>query len=345
MFNADIKSLFNSLADYFREPVDSTSSDMPEAVVATSQPSEEVMHHEKIVVIHSLIAFLKKLESLRRYGAVEHEKKLRMESFIKSDTERYLKMLALKKIKNAEDIRVKEELRNIELQDVELNKNNAKKRLNGQKTAALNEKRKLLKLATNTVLAHKYELRSKYLQLNIKGDYGIIDASGWLKERKKFIDLILCPAIGRDETDLLELEVLQNLVDKFASAPTEQGTDENSIQEMTGLEYELFCADLLKTSGWAVTLTKGSGDQGVDLIAEKNTLKLAIQCKRYLTPVGNAAVQEICAGMKFAQAHHGAVVSNAAFTPHAKQLAKITNILLLHHSALCDVESLLVANK
>ena len=59
---------------------------------------------------------------------------------------------------------------------------------------------------------------------------------------------------------------------------------------MNGYEYEEYCANYLKKNGYTnITVTKGSGDHGVDIIACKNGKKYAIQCKYYSNPVSNAA--------------------------------------------------------
>ena len=55
-----------------------------------------------------------------------------------------------------------------------------------------------------------------------------------------------------------------------------------SYDEMEGHEFEYFCADLLEKRGFEeVEVTKGSGDYGVDILAEKDGVTYAIQCKRY----------------------------------------------------------------
>ena len=42
------------------------------------------------------------------------------------------------------------------------------------------------------------------------------------------------------------------------------------FEDMEGHEFEYFCADLLKQKGFVdVEVTKGSGDYGVDILAEK----------------------------------------------------------------------------
>ena len=79
---------------------------------------------------------------------------------------------------------------------------------------------------------------------------------------------------------------------RMAKERFEAGFREN----MSENEYEKYCKYILEQRGWTVNLTSKSGDQGVDLIASKEYLKVCIQCKRYSKPVGNKAVQEIFAG-------------------------------------------------
>ncbi len=59
--------------------------------------------------------------------------------------------------------------------------------------------------------------------------------------------------------------------------------------DMEGHEFERYCAELLEENGFQeVEVTKGSGDYGVDILAEKDGITYAIQCKRYTGPVGVA---------------------------------------------------------
>lgn len=102
----------------------------------------------------------------------------------------------------------------------------------------------------------------------------------------------------------------------------------------SGQDYERHCARLLEEGGWKVTFTPTSGDQGVDLIAVKDSVTLALQCKWYSSPVGNAAVQEVLAGAAFIKAHAAAVVTNATYTPAARTLAAATDVHLLHDAGL-----------
>lgn len=106
------------------------------------------------------------------------------------------------------------------------------------------------------------------------------------------------------------------------------------VESLDPIQFERHCSDILASYGWESRTTKGSGDQGIDIIATYNGVKAVFQCKKYSQPVGNAAVQEIISGKVFEQAHIAAVVSNAAYTPSARQLASTAGVHLLHFSEL-----------
>lgn len=101
------------------------------------------------------------------------------------------------------------------------------------------------------------------------------------------------------------------------------------IDYMTGEEFEIFIAQILRSTGfYNINLTKGSGDQGVDILAEKDGIKYAFQCKRYDKPVGNKAVQEVFAGKFYYHCHTAVVVTNNYFTQSAKELAYENGVVL-----------------
>ena len=103
----------------------------------------------------------------------------------------------------------------------------------------------------------------------------------------------------------------------------------NSFEDMEGHEFEYFCADLLRDKGFVdVEVTKGSGDYGIDILAEKDGVTYAIQCKRYAAPVGVKAIQEAYAGRDYYDRMVGAVMTNQYFTSPAVEAAKKLKILL-----------------
>ena len=110
---------------------------------------------------------------------------------------------------------------------------------------------------------------------------------------------------------------------------TAQDKGIESVDGMEGHDFEYWCADLLKQNGFEkVEVTPGSGDQGVDVLAEKDGIKYAVQCKCYSHDLGNTPVQEVESGRIFYGCHIGAVMTNRYFTQGAKELAKKTGTLL-----------------
>ena len=105
--------------------------------------------------------------------------------------------------------------------------------------------------------------------------------------------------------------------------------DTDQFEEMEGHEFEYYCADLLKNKGFLeVEVTKGSGDYGVDILAEKDGITYAIQCTCYQAPVGIKAVQEAYAGRDYYDRMVGVVMTNQYFTSPAVDAARKLKILL-----------------
>ena len=101
------------------------------------------------------------------------------------------------------------------------------------------------------------------------------------------------------------------------------------MDEMEGHDFEYYCAGLLEDMGFLdVEVTKGSGDFGVDILAEKDGISYAFQCKCYDKPIGVKAVEEIYAGKDYYDRMVGVVMTNQYFTQPAVDMAKKLNILL-----------------
>ena len=99
--------------------------------------------------------------------------------------------------------------------------------------------------------------------------------------------------------------------------------------DMEGHEFEHFCADLLRRRGFKeVIVTKGSGDFGIDILAERDGISYGIQCKNYSAPIGVKAVQEVYAGRDYYDCMVGVVMSNQYFTGPAVEADKKLKIVL-----------------
>lgn len=107
------------------------------------------------------------------------------------------------------------------------------------------------------------------------------------------------------------------------------------IDNMDGQQFEYYCAGLLKKNGFSqVEVTKASGDQGVDILATKDDIRYAIQCKCYSSDLGNKPVQEVHAGKAVYRCQIGVVLTNRYFTQSAKDAAEATGVLLWNRDKL-----------
>jgi restriction system protein len=218
----------------------------------------------------------------------------------------------------------------------------------------------------NFIAKHEQALARKRRQLVQRDAYGIENIEAWNKEKKYFINTVLIPKLVllddlfRSDRELLDdsrqkrrdlvfgrfgkifamedKEARERLYAEFDEA-VERGAQRGlasmpsfTIADITnGHEYERFCADLLSENGWEARVTKATGDQGVDIIAHYNGLRVVFQCKFYSSPVGNKAVQEVVTARIHEQADLAVVISNATYTRSAENLAKTTNTILIHH--------------
>ncbi len=105
--------------------------------------------------------------------------------------------------------------------------------------------------------------------------------------------------------------------------------DAPEMDEMEGHDFEFYCAELLRESGFQnVEVTRGSGDFGADILCERDGVTYAVQCKCYESVVGVHAVQEAFAGKAFYDCMVGAVMTNRYFSGPAVTCARKLNILL-----------------
>ena len=154
-----------------------------------------------------------------------------------------------------------------------------------------------------------------------------------------------CASVHLTEPENINTALVNSLVSCFRENPSLQparlasldafakygGVDAEllTIDLMEGHDFEQWCATALRDMGYTdVEVTPGSGDQGVDVVASKDGVKYAIQCKRYTSDLGNTPVQEVHAGKNLYRCHVGAVLTNRYFTRGAKELAEATGVLL-----------------
>jgi hypothetical protein len=91
-------------------------------------------------------------------------------------------------------------------------------------------------------------------------------------------------------------------VDQLAAVRSGQSLGCNG--ECGVADHHRFCAivhpsNVLRNSGYEVSLTKATGDFGVHLIAVKGGVRTAVQCKRYGGRISGSAVQQVVTGATY----------------------------------------------
>ncbi|MFW6681759.1 restriction endonuclease [Komagataeibacter intermedius] len=204
-----------------------------------------------------------------------------------------------------------------------------------------------LHLCLDEIKSKSKILAMKWRQNIYQDDYGTIITKKWEPEIPSFINSRIIPLLRQhdlmdkwaeiqeivlDEINRVASETLPDVIPK---EPKETGPEVFS-PTMDPYDYEEHCAILLRRIGWNARATVASGDQGADVIADKDGKKIVLQCKLYSSPVGNDAVQQAFSAMGYYDCTHSAVVSNAGFTASARQLAGKNGVTLLNHDQLQD---------
>lgn len=215
-----------------------------------------------------------------------------------------------------------------------------------QKAAYATKLKPYVDMAKDVADLHGVALAKKYVSGTYKDDYGNRIYDAWLKELDYFMQSVVLPKLmasvfttefpSPDETQRaihdIRVEISDYIHEKIGSGEYCASTAVSSPEE-----YEIACAEILKRNGWDADLTPRTGDQGVDVVARKESFSVGIQCKHYSSPVGNSAVQEVAAGIKHYNLKHGVVLAESGYTQSARELAATNGVLLL---SLRDLEQL-----
>ncbi len=146
-----------------------------------------------------------------------------------------------------------------------------------------------------------------------------------------FIGLVVLPILSPILKVILKKHTYRRRIKGSNTGRLDITTDNtmSAVDALDGFEFEYWCSGLLVDNGYTdVSITSGSGDQGVDIIAFKSGLKYAIQCKRYSNYVNNKSVQEVFTGKEIYHCDVAAVMTNSFFTRSAIEAAKATGVLL-----------------
>lgn len=111
----------------------------------------------------------------------------------------------------------------------------------------------------------------------------------------------------------------------------------NEIDAMDGWAFEQFVARFLDNEEYTdVEVTKGAGDNGVDILATKGHNRYAIQVKRYTGKVPRNAVSDAVGGIGAYFCNAAMVITNSRLSPQAYEFAARSNCEIVDRDVLID---------
>lgn len=140
------------------------------------------------------------------------------------------------------------------------------------------------------------------------------------------------PSFSENEIGVVDQELKQN-VEKWKDANKKyeeylQQKKKSYWESLSGYDFEKEIATLYNKLGYTATVTPGSGDGGIDIILNKDNLKIAVQCKHHARPVGPESVRAL-QGVVAAQGYDsGVFVSLNGFTTTVPYEIRESKILI-----------------
>jgi Holliday junction DNA helicase RuvB len=111
----------------------------------------------------------------------------------------------------------------------------------------------------------------------------------------------------------------------------------SNVCSMTAVAFKEFTVSLFREMGYTVEITPGTSDNGIDLLLRKNNQLIAVQCKRWNTPIREPIVRDFYSALMSSGAQSGYVVTTSTFTSHAYSFAQGKPIQLVDLEALIDL--------
>lgn len=116
----------------------------------------------------------------------------------------------------------------------------------------------------------------------------------------------------------------------------EQKVDQ--LYHLTPREFEEWTESLFKALNFQnVVLTPQFGDKGLDLIAEKDGKKVAVQCKKYKGVVGTPVIQAFAGALQTAEIDKGYFITTGTYSLDAEKMAQELPIELYDRNSLVDL--------
>lgn len=117
--------------------------------------------------------------------------------------------------------------------------------------------------------------------------------------------------------------------DARAEAERRSWLKEETWRRLSGWEFETRLANHFGTFGWTAHATRGSGDEGVDIVLVSSRRRVIVQCKAHAKTVAPAPVRELLGALHHHKADEAWLVCLTGFSPGAQAFAQGKPIRLL----------------
>lgn len=110
------------------------------------------------------------------------------------------------------------------------------------------------------------------------------------------------------------------------------------IDRMSGGQFEKYLKYRFRRMGYRhIRLTRETRDFGADLVMRKGLHRVVVQAKRYDRNIGVHAVQQALAAKAYYRASRAIVATNRYFTPAARKLAEVNDVILMDRETLFGI--------
>ncbi|HLF89129.1 MAG TPA: restriction endonuclease, partial [Anaerolineales bacterium] len=126
-------------------------------------------------------------------------------------------------------------------------------------------------------------------------------------------------------------ETAQEVLIHFGYNPQAENSFDwiKTLQNMSGVEFEDFIGEFFQRKGYSVEFTSTTGDHGIDLILKRNKEIIAVQCKKWSSPVGEAVIRDFLGSMHHAGIKIGVVIATTTFSSQARTFIKNKPVKLI----------------
>jgi restriction system protein len=134
----------------------------------------------------------------------------------------------------------------------------------------------------------------------------------------------------------------QEAVESAQKQAEERKKANQTLEELLRLSpsgFEEYIGDLFEARGYQrVNIRGGSGDQGADILAEKDGERVAIQCKLYKKGiVGPHEVRALIGSLQLTEAQRGILITTSTFSIQAERMGEEAGIEMIGGNKLIEL--------